>query len=111
MAGMRFKMPHLSENIITGVDGRQWLRDKTGRGRNERLYLLSDGTYTTVSEVCKKTNLPAPTVRLRLYKSNDIDRVYSQRHAKKSTWKTHVKLEKKKQRIEDPMVKLMLSFK
>jgi len=104
-------MIYHSKDIMTGADGRTWLIDHTGRGRNERLYLLSDGTYASVADVIKITKLPAATVRLRLYKSDRPEVIFAKRHDKKSEWKTHHKLKNKKQKIDDPMVRLLLSFK
>ena len=100
-----------SEDVYTGSDGRLWLKDKTGQGRHARVYLLSDDSYTTVEEVMKSTGLCLPTVRLRLYNSNDREKVFAKKHQKNSEWKSHVKRKKKKQRIDDPMVRLMLTFK
>lgn len=111
-------MIYRSEDIKTTPDGRTWLIDKDGGGNNKRIHLLSDGSYTTIEQVCQKAKVSPDTARVRLAKGNDPVKVFAKLHERRSEWRKHIKIksritpeEEKKKMIDDELRHLMLSFK
>jgi len=108
-----------SKDIKTTPDGRMWLIDPSGNGRNKRIYKLSDGTYTTIDEVMQKVKgMSIDTARIRLSKTNDPEKIYAKMHERRSEWRQHIKIksritpeQEKEKMILDELNHLLYSFK